>query len=52
MGQDGKCIKLVNLLQKVWFWVLAVILIIIIGSALNGGSDSNKASDNGGEKSN
>lgn len=45
-----KCIKLVNLLQKVWFWVLAVILIIIIGSALNGGSDSNKASDNGGEK--
>lgn len=35
---------------KVWFWVLAVILIIIIGSALNGGSDSNKASDNGGEK--
>ncbi|HEM7215337.1 TPA: DUF4352 domain-containing protein [Enterococcus faecium] len=51
MGQDGKMYKVKKpFYKKVWFWVLAVILIIIIGSALNGGSDSNKASDNGGEK--
>ncbi len=53
MGQDGKMYKVKKpFYKKVWFWVLAVILIVIIGSALNGGSDSNKASDNGGEKVN
>lgn len=51
MGQDGKTYKVKKpFYKRVWFWILAVILIVIIGSALNGRSDSNKASDNGGEK--
>ncbi len=52
VGEDGKHYVVKEkkpFYKKVWFWVLAIILVAIIGSAL-GGSDDNKASDNGGEK--
>ena len=52
LGEDGKRYVVKEkkpFYKKVWFWVLAIILVAIIGSAL-GGSDDNKASDNGGEK--
>ncbi|MGM0276029.1 DUF4352 domain-containing protein [Enterococcus sp. AZ080] len=46
MGQDGKMYKVTKpFYKKVWFWVLAVIIIAIIGGSL--GESNNK---NGGEK--
>lgn len=46
MGQDGKMYKVTKpFYKKVWFWVLAIIIIAIIGGSL--GESNNK---NGGEK--
>lgn len=44
MGQDGKMYKVKKpFYKKVWFWILAIIVLGIIGGALGGGSDDKKA---------
>ncbi|MEG0679917.1 MAG: DUF3862 domain-containing protein [Carnobacterium sp.] len=47
MGQDGKMYKVKKpFYKKVWFWILALIVIAIIGGALGGGSDNKDTSKN------
>lgn len=44
MGEDGKMYKVKKpFYKKVWFWILAIIVLGIIGGALGGGSDDKKA---------
>lgn len=53
IGEDGKTYVVSEhepFYKKIWFWILAVIIVILIGYALNRGSDDNTVSDNGGEK--
>lgn len=46
MGQDGKMYKVKKpFYKKVWFWILAIIVLIGIGGSLGGGSDKKEASN-------
>lgn len=50
MGENGKMYKVKKpFYKRVWFWVLIVIIVAIIGSSL-GRSDDKSANDNGGTK--
>lgn len=51
MGEDGKMYKVKKpFYKRIWFWVLAVIIVLAIGGSLGGESNDKKASDNGGKK--
>lgn len=51
MGEDGKMYKVKKpFYKRIWFWVLAVIIVLAIGGSLGGESNDKNSSDNGGEK--
>lgn len=51
MGEDGKMYKVKKpFYKRIWFWVLAVIIVLVIGGSLGGEYNDKKASDNGGKK--
>lgn len=48
VGEDGKTytVKVKKpFYKRVWFWILVVLVIAIVGNALGGGSDDNKSAD-------
>lgn len=53
MGEDGKMYKVKKpFYKKVWFWILAIVVLAIIGGSLGGSDDKQAAKDgdNGTEK--
>jgi hypothetical protein len=47
MGSDGKMYKVKKpFYKRVWFWIFAIVIILVIGSSLGGGSENKDASDN------
>lgn len=51
MDEDGKMYKVKKpFYKRIWFWVLAVIIVLAIGGSLGGESNDKNSSDNGGEK--
>ena len=49
VGEDGRTYKVNKpFYKRVWFWVLAVIVIFIVGGSL-GGKDNSNATNNAGK---
>ena len=52
VGEDGRTYKVKKpFYKRVWFWVLAVIVIFIVGGSL-GGKDNSNATNNAGKTTN